>query len=89
MIIFGVEGILLLDSTVPECKGFAAMGLFVFITLGFDSRAILSNPDCLTSFSGQIIGGTLFTLGLGILIHVLLKRYKVRAQSDQSYNKHY
>jgi len=42
--------------------------------LGFDSRTILSNPDCLESFVGQIIGGTLFVIGLGIIIEKIIKR---------------
>ena len=72
--IFGVDGVLLLDSAVPECKGFTGMALFVFVTLGFDSRAIMSNPDCLESFVGQIINGTLFVTGLSMVIHTVLKK---------------
>ncbi len=74
LMIFSVDGILLLDSSVPECRGFTGMGLFVFVTLGFDSRAILSNPDCLESFTGQIVSVTLFVIGLGIIIRRIIKR---------------
>ena len=73
LMIFGVDGVLLLDSAVPECKGFTGMALFVFVTLGLDSRAILSNPDCLESFAGQIVSVTLFVMGLGIIIHKIIK----------------
>ena len=79
--IFCVDGILFLDSVVPECRGFTGMGLFVFVTLGFDSRAILSNPDCLESFSGQMISGILFVAGLGMTIHVIVKRQKMVIQN--------
>ena len=76
LMIFGIDGILFLDSAVPECRGFTGMGLFVFVTLGFDSRAILSNPDCLESFSGQMMSSILFVVGLGMTIHVIVKRQK-------------
>ena len=74
LIIFGIDGILLLDSSIPECSGFTGMALFVFVTLGFDSRAILSNPDCLESFAGQIISGILFVTGISMTIHVIFKK---------------
>ena len=74
LMIFGIDGILFLDSAVPECRGFTGMGLFVFVTLGFDSRAILSNSDCLESFVGKIIGVTLFAISLGIMIEKIIKR---------------
>ena len=73
LMIFGIDGFLLLDSSVPECKGFTGMTLFVFVTLGFDSRVILSNLDCLESFAGQIIGGAIFLLGLGMMLHKIIK----------------
>ena len=50
LMIFSVDGFLLFDSSIPECKGFTGMGWFVFLHLGFEPRAILSNPNCLTSF---------------------------------------
>lgn len=81
--IFGIDGILFLDSAVLECKGFTGMGLFVFVTLGFDSRAILSNPDCLESFSGQMISSILFVTGLSMTIHVIVKRQKSIIQNKQ------
>ena len=71
LMIFSVDGILLLDSTIPECKGFAGMGLFVFVTLGFDTRAITSNPDCIGSFLAQVTGGILFAVGLGMMVYSL------------------
>lgn len=74
LIIFGTDGFLLLDSSVPECSGFTGMALFVFLTLGFDSRAILSNPDCLESFVGQIVSGILLVIGLAIIIYKIIKR---------------
>ncbi|QMU55199.1 MAG: hypothetical protein GKS07_10080 [Nitrosopumilus sp.] len=83
LIIFSVDGIMLLDSTIPECKGFAGMGLFVFITLGFDSRAIMSNHDCFDSFFIQVIGGILFTTGLGMMIYVVIHRQKNKIQNKQ------
>ncbi len=73
--IFGIDGVLFLDSTIPECKRFTGMALFVFVTLGFDSRAILSNPDCLVPFVGQIISSTLFVIGLGMMIHLIINRH--------------
>jgi len=81
LMVFSVDGIMLLDSTIPERKGFAGMGIFVFVTLGFDSRAIMSNPDCLGSFSVQIIGGMLFALGLGMVIYAIIQRQKNKIQS--------
>ena len=81
--IFDIDGILLLDSSMPQCKGFTGMALFVFVTLGFDSQAILSNPDCLESFSGQVISSALVTVGLGIMIHLLMKRKMNRIQKEQ------
>ena len=74
LMIFGIDGALLLDSSIPECKGFTGMGLFVFVTLGLDSRAILSNPDCHESFAGQIISGILFVVGLSLVIQIIFKK---------------
>ena len=81
--IFGIDGFLFLDSSVPECRGFTGMALFVFVTLGFDSRAILSNPDCLESFVGQIISSISFAMGLGIMINLIIKKRKTRIQNNQ------
>ncbi len=83
LIVFSVDGIMLLDSTIPECKGFAGMGLFVFVTLGFDSRAIMSNSDCFGSFFIQVIGSILFTAGLGMMIYAVLHRQKKKIQDKQ------
>ena len=82
LIIFGVDGILFLDSAIPECRGFTGTGLFVFVTLGFDSRAIMSNPDCLVSFYSQIISGMLFIIGLSMISYILIKRQN-RVQCKQ------
>ena len=84
LIIFGIDGILLLDFSIPECKGFAWMGLFVFVTLGFDSRAIMSNPDCFESFVGPIASMALFGIGLGIIMRKIIKRQNsLRTQKFQ------
>ena len=86
LMIFGIDGFLLLDSAVPECRGFTGMALFVFVTLGFDSRAITSNPDCLESFAGQIISGILFLTGIIMITHVLLKN-QIRFHNSQEITK--
>ena len=83
LMIFGIDGILLLDSSIPECSGFTGMALFVFVTLGFDSRAILSNPDCLESFAGQIISGILFVTGISMTIHVIFKKQTLFQNSQR------
>ena len=83
LIIFSVDGIMLLDSTIPECKGFAGMSLFVFVSLGFDSRAITSNPDCLGSFFIQVLGGLLFVAGLGMMVYDIFHRQKNKIQDKQ------
>ena len=31
LMIFGVDRVLLLDSAIPECKGFTEIALFVFV----------------------------------------------------------
>ena len=72
LVIFSVDGFLLLDSSIPECKGFTAMGWFVFFSLGFEPMAILSNPECLELFAGQIVSVTLFAMGLGIIIRKMM-----------------
>lgn len=83
LMIFGIDSFLLLDSSIPECKGFTGMALFVFVTLGFDSKAILSNPDCLESFTGQIISSILFMIGFTILVYVIIQRNKNKIQNHQ------
>jgi len=84
--VFGTDGFLFLDSSVPGCKGFTGMALFVFVTLGFDSREILSNPDCLESFAGQIVSGILFVTGISMIIHVMFKK-QIRFQNSQRITK--
>ena len=63
LMIFSVDGFLLFDSLIPECRGFTGMGWFVFINLGFEPMAILSNEDCLTSFYVQTSISILFAIG--------------------------
>ena len=83
LMIFSVDGFLLLDSFIPDCQGFTGMSLFVFVALGFDSRAILSNPGCLESFTSQIICGILFVVGLCMLIQSIVKRQKNKIQNNR------
>ena len=83
LMIFGIDGVLLVDSSTSQCMGFTGMALFVFVTLGFDSRAILSNPDCFESFFGQIVSSILFTIGLGIMINTIIKKRKHKIQNNQ------
>lgn len=77
LMIFGIDGILFLDSVIPECKGFVGMGWFVFITLGFNPMAILSNPECLTSFYAQTFSGSLFVIGIVLMAYFMIKRQKL------------
>ena len=74
--IFSIDGILFLESTIPECRGFTGMGWFVFITLAFNTMAILSNPDCLDLFYIETISGVLFTIGFGLVIYLIVQRRK-------------
>ena len=76
LIIFGIDGILFLDSAVPECRGFTGMGLFVFFSLGFEPIAILSNPECLTTFYVQTGISILFALGVFLIFYPVIKRLK-------------
>lgn len=78
LMIFGIDGILFLDSSISECSGFTGMGWFVFFSLGFEPMAILSNPECLTPFYVQTSGVILFVIGLSLIIHLMIKRYKDR-----------
>jgi len=74
--IFSLDGFFLFDSSIPECKGFTGMGWFVFLHLGFEPKAILSNPECLTSFYVQTCISILFAIGLGLIIYSVIKRDK-------------
>ena len=76
LMVFSIDAFLLLDSSMPGCRGFTGMSLFVFVTLGFDSRTILSNPDCYEAFTGQIVSGMLFAIGFGFIVHLIVRRYK-------------
>ena len=74
LMIFSIDGILFLESAIPECRGFTGMGWFVFIAMAFNPMTILSNPDCLTSFYVETISGVLFTIGFGLIIHLIVQR---------------
>ena len=76
LVIFSMDGFLLLDSSMPECKGFAAMGWFVFFSLGFEPMAILSNPECVTPFYAQTGISILFALGVFLIFYPVIKRHK-------------
>ena len=74
--IFSIDGILFLDSVIPECKGFTGMGWFVFFVKGFEPMAILSNSECLTSFYFQTGSSILFIIGLSLVINQVMKKQK-------------
>ena len=76
LVIFSIDGFLLLDSSIPECKGFTAMGWFVFLHLGFEPMAILSNPECGTSFYVQTGISILFALGVFLTFYPVIKIHK-------------
>lgn len=76
LVIFSVDGFLLIDSSIPECKGFTAMGWFVFLHLGFEPMAILSNPECLTPFYAQTGILISFVLGVFLIFYQVIKRHK-------------
>lgn len=76
LVIFSTDGFLLFDSSIPECKGFTGMGWFVFIHLGFEPMAILSNPECLTFFYAQTSILVLFALGVSLIIYSVITRHK-------------
>jgi len=86
LMIFSVDGILFLDSTISECRGFMGMDWFVFITLGFNPMAILSNSECLTSFYMQTACVILFVIGLSLTIHLIIKRYKDKISQGELSN---
>ena len=76
LVIFNVDGFLFLDSSIPECKGFTGMGWFVFLHLGFEPMAILSNPECLTSFYAQTGISILVGIGVFLIAYAAIKRRK-------------
>ena len=76
LVIFSVDGFLFLDSSIPECKGFTAMGWFVFLHLGFEPMAILSNPECLASFFAQTGISIIFGIGVFLILYAAIKRRK-------------
>ena len=82
LVIFSVDGFLLLDSSIPECNGFTAMGWFVFFSLGFEPMAILSNPECITPFYVQTGISILFTLGGFLIFYQVIKRHKDKICCD-------
>ena len=71
-----MDAVLLLDSSIPECKGFTLMGWFVFFHMGFEPMAILSNPECLTSFYTQTGALILFGIGVFMILYPVTKRHK-------------
>lgn len=82
VMIFGIDGILLSDSSIPECAGFTGMGWFVFIHMSFDPRAILSNPECLLTFYIQTGCGILFVIGLALVANLAVKRRQSQLNGD-------
>ena len=83
LVIFSIDGFLLLDSSILECKGFTGMGWFVFFHLGFEPMAILSNPECLTPFYAQTGISILFVIGVFLILYPVIKRrkYKIHCES--------
>ena len=80
--IFSVDGFLFLDTSIPDCKGFAAMGWFVFFHLGFEPMAILSNPECLPSFYTQTVISILFGIGIFLILYPVIKIRKYRIHCE-------
>ena len=80
--IFSVDGFLFLDSSIPECRGFAAMGWFVFLHLGFELTAIASNPECLASFFAQTGISILFGIGIFLILYAAIKRNKYKIHCE-------
>lgn len=80
--IFSVDGFLFLESSIPECRGFAAMGWFVFLHLGFEPMVISSNPDCLASFFAQTGVSILFGIGIFLILYAAIKRNKYKIHCE-------
>lgn len=76
LMIFGIDGFLLFDSSIPECRGFTGMGWFVFFALGFEPMAISSNPECMTPFYAQTGISVLFAIGVFLAFYPVIKRPK-------------
>ena len=76
LVIFSIDGFLLLDSSIPECKGFTGVGWFVFFHLGFEPMAILSNPECLAPFYAQTGISIIFAIGIWLILYPVIKRHK-------------
>ena len=76
LMIFSLKGFLLFDSSIPECKGFTGMGWFVFLSMGFEPRAISSNPECLTPFYAQTGFSIIFAIGVWLVLYPIIKRHK-------------
>ena len=83
LVIFSIDGFLLLDSAIPECKGFTDMGWFVFFHMGFEPMAILSNPECLTPFYAQTGISFLFGIGIFLILYPVIKirKYKIHCEN--------
>ena len=58
------------------------MGWFVFFHLGFEPMAILSNPECLTSFYTQTVMSILFTVGVFLILYPIIKKNKNKIHCD-------
>ena len=82
LIFFSIDGFLLIDSSIPQCKGFTAMGWFVFFHLGFEPMAILSNPECLMPFYVQTILTIFFGIGTLLITHQIIGRHKQKIYSE-------
>ena len=76
LIIFGIDGFLLFDSSIPECRGFTGMGWFVFFSLGFEPMGILSNPECMTPFYAQTGITVLFAIGAFLIFYVIIEKHR-------------
>ena len=82
LMIFSFDEFLLLDSSIPECKGFTGMGWIVLFHLGFESMAILSNPECLNSFYAQTFISILFAIGVGLIVYLEIKIHNNKMYCD-------
>lgn len=84
LILFSIDGFLLIDYSIPQCKGFVAMGWFIFFHLGFNPMAILSNPECLMPFYVQTILAILFGIGTLLIIRQIIGRHKQKIYSEKN-----
>lgn len=82
LLIFGIDGFLLLDSSILECKGFTGMGWFVFFSLGFEPMSVLSNPECLTPFYTQTGILILTAIGIWLILYSIIKKHKAKIHCE-------